>query len=277
MAANGQHLGLVWIERSNNFFVVRNRRDWMLIDLFDDVAFLQFRHTAVWVDIGDDHSANSVWQIEFSRQFRRQLPDVNRCQRAASLLFIRWRGLLGRRLLRQYPPCLIIDRLFLDLGGQFHWLAAAQHIEFHFFIQFHLRHEAAQFGETFHVVLIKPADKISFLQLCLFSWRTRYHCVNDHSFLRVGLAGPRHARLDAEIAANDAAIFQQTLQRRANGVGRYCKTDSLRAAAARNDRGVNANDFTAQIDEWPAAVAGMDARIRRQQIAKHIAAIRSTL
>src|ERR1700720_591016 len=103
MAANRQHLGLAWIERSSNFFVIRNGRDQLLIDLFDHIALLQFRHATVWIDISDDHSANSVWQIEFSRQFRRELANMNRCQHAASFPFIRRRALLGWRLLWHHP------------------------------------------------------------------------------------------------------------------------------------------------------------------------------
>src|SRR4029077_5900539 len=72
----------------------------------------------------------------------------------------------------------------------------------------------------------------------------------------------RNAHLDSQISPDNPAFLEQTLERSSKSVGRNRKADSLRAAAARNDRSIDADDFTAQVDEGAAAVPRIDRGIR---------------
>lgn len=77
MTTDGQNLRLIWIERSADFLVIGCGSDRLLIDFFNDIAFLQFGHATIGIDIRDDDTANAVWKIELARQIRSQIGHVN--------------------------------------------------------------------------------------------------------------------------------------------------------------------------------------------------------
>ncbi len=77
MPADRQDLRLRRIERTGNFVVIRNRANRLLIHFLDHVAFLQFRQSAVRIDIGDDYAVHISRQIELTGQFGRQITNVN--------------------------------------------------------------------------------------------------------------------------------------------------------------------------------------------------------
>ena len=84
------------------------------------------------------------------------------------------------------------------------------------------------------------------------------------------MSRPRSGGFDPEIAANDPALFEQTLERHLHGVRRNREPDPLRAAAARDDRGVYPDHFAAKIDQRTAAVPRVDRGIRLQVIAETV-------
>src|SRR5712691_10110774 len=160
------------------------------------------------------------------------------------VLLVRPTRLRLRRALPGHDPArLIIDRLFPDLRRSFHRLSVAQNFEFNFFVQLDMRNQVAQFWKTFHVVTIELANHVALLQLG-FGCGRPWHDFIDNRPLRFSVTLPRlkRARENAEISANDSALLQQTLERSANGVRWNGKANPLRAAAARNDRSVNADD-----------------------------------
>src|SRR3954453_8099020 len=55
MAANRQPLWLIRIQGRDHLVVFGHRGDWLLIDFFDHVPFLQLRDSAVRIDIGNNH------------------------------------------------------------------------------------------------------------------------------------------------------------------------------------------------------------------------------
>src|ERR1700694_5130980 len=185
-----------------------------------------------------------------------------------------------RRRLRQTlpghdPGRLVIDWLLSDLRGYLHRLSVPQNFEFNFFVQLDLRNQVAQFWKTFHVATIELANHVALLQLCFGCGRS-WHDFIDNRPLRFSVTLPRLkcARENAEISANDSALLQQTFERSANSVRWNGKANPLRTAAARNDRGVNANDFAAEVDQRAAAISGINGRIGLQQIAENVRAIR---
>src|SRR6202011_707553 len=139
---------------------------------------------------------------------------MNRSQAAATFSFPTRLWLLRRALPRHDPARLIIDRLFPDLRRNFHRLSVAQNFEFDFFVQLDLRNQIAQLRKTFHVTAIELANNVPFLQL-RFGRRRSWHDFIDNRALgfSVTLARLKRARQEAEIAANDSALFQQTLER----------------------------------------------------------------
>jgi hypothetical protein len=77
MTTDGQNLRLIWIKRSADFLVVSYGSDRLLIDFFNDIAFLQFGHATIGIDIRDDDTANAVRKIELAGQIRSQIGHVN--------------------------------------------------------------------------------------------------------------------------------------------------------------------------------------------------------
>ena len=77
MTTDGQKLRLICIKRSADFLVVGYGIDRLLIDFFNDIAFLQFGHATIGIDIRDDDTANAVRKIELARQIRSQISHVN--------------------------------------------------------------------------------------------------------------------------------------------------------------------------------------------------------
>ena len=61
MTTDGQNLRLICIKRSADFLVVGYGSDRLLIDFFDDIAFLQFGHATIRIDAGDHDAARIVW------------------------------------------------------------------------------------------------------------------------------------------------------------------------------------------------------------------------
>ena len=70
VAADRQDLRLIRIERPNHFPVVRQRRNQLLIDLFDYIAFLQIGHARVRIDTSNYYSTHAIRQIELTGNFR---------------------------------------------------------------------------------------------------------------------------------------------------------------------------------------------------------------
>src|SRR5207302_3952563 len=124
---------------------------------------------------------------------------------------------------------------------------------------------------------VELANEIARLQACLLCRRSGEYFAHSHtSCVRVVSATLRRSRLDPEIPANDASLFQQTFQRTANCVRRNRETQALRSAGGRGDRRVNADHFTAEIDQGTTAVTRINCCIGLQQISESVAAIRSS-
>src|SRR5437867_6129770 len=115
---------------------------------------------------------------------------------------------------------------------------------------------------------VKFSNHVAFLQMRIFRGRSGDDFVNNDFARGRGLGRLWDPHLNAEIAADDPAFLQQTFQRVADGVRRNGKTDPLRTAAPRNDRCVNADDFTAEVNERPTTVARVDRGARLDQIAE---------
>ena len=48
-----------------------------MIDFFNHVAFLQFRHAAIGIDVGDQDTLHIRRQIKLARSFRSEFVHVN--------------------------------------------------------------------------------------------------------------------------------------------------------------------------------------------------------
>src|SRR5215469_12286292 len=68
--------------------------------------------------------------------------------------------------------------------------------------------------------------------------------------------------LHAEIAATDDAVLEQLRHDVLGDVAGDSQADALPAARTTLDGGVNADDLAVQADQWTAAVAGVDGRVR---------------
>src|SRR5436190_2526064 len=79
MTANRKDVRAVRIKRRNDLLVIRYRRHWLLIHLFDYVARTQFAR--IPVELCHEHTPNPVWQVETPDRVRRQLGDFDRRQR----------------------------------------------------------------------------------------------------------------------------------------------------------------------------------------------------
>ena len=146
-------------------------------------------------------------------------------------------------------------------------------------VQLHLGNKTPQLRDIAHLVAVELLDHVAALDLRCGRGRIRHHGRHHHAriVVRIDLPGLQCGRLDAEITANDTPLFEQALQRHPHSVRRDGKTDALGAPAARNNCGVNADDFAAQIDEWPAAIPGIDRGICLQQITEAVDAIGPSL
>ena len=121
---------------------------------------------------------------------------------------------------------------------------------------------------------VELVDDIALLQLRLGCRRSGHYVIDHNAFsVRTVLAGLERARLDAKVTANDPPLLQQALEGGPNRVRRNGKANSLRTAAAGNNRRIDANDFPPQINQRAAAVAGIDRRIGLQKIAEGVRAI----
>ncbi len=241
----------------------------MLIDLFDHVALLQIGAAKRRIDIGYDDSVDSVWKIELASECRCEFANLNSTQTGRAFILVSLIGiLLNRRLdlsLRPELAGLISGRLFFDVGRDRHRFSAAFDFQIDFLVQVGLRNESAQLVKIFDVVAIELANHIAFLKMRVFRRRARNDFIDDHAVGgRGGLALLSHFHLHSEIAANDAALFQQTFQSRPHGVGRNCESHPGRRAAGGYDRGIYPDDFAAEIDQRATAVAGVNRGIGLQ-------------
>ena len=65
----------------------------------------------------------------------------------------------------------------------------------------------------------------------------------------------------AEPAAPGLAVLPQLIEHRHRGVGRHGKADADRAARRRDDRGIDADDFTVEIEQRAAGIAAIDGGV----------------
>src|SRR5204863_2610029 len=90
---------------------------------------------------------------------------------------------------------------------------------------------------------------------------------------RLGQALRSRPRLNTEISANNAAVLEQTFQRRLDRIRRNSEPDSLRTAAARDNRRVDPDNFAAQIHQGSAAIARIDRRVGLEVTAETVDAV----
>ena len=157
----------------------------------------------------------------------------------------------------------IIERLFLDLGRHFHRLPAAEDFQLDFLIQLHLRNNVRS-RRKFPTSCPSNLRMTSPLCSCASAAGepgTTSSTTTPSVVDRADLIRQIDAVLNPEIAANDPPLLQQALERRANRVGRNGEPDALRAAASRNNRGINADDFAPQIDSGPPLLPGLIAAL----------------
>ena len=125
---------------------------------------------------------------------------------------------------------------------------------------------------------VEFVNHITLLQLRLGCRRSGHYVIDNNAFgVRAVLAWLEGARQDAKVTANDPALLQQALKGGPNRVRRNSEANSLRTAATRNDRRIDADYFPAQIDQRAAAIPGIDCRIGLEQIAERVRAIWSPL
>ena len=76
-------------------------------------------------------------------------------------------------------------------------------------------------------------------------------------------------RLDAEKAAQHAAVLDQVLHDPGREVGRNRESDALRPAV---ERGVDADEVTVRVDQRAARVAGVDRGVRLHEVLDRVQA-----
>src|SRR5207247_670238 len=72
--------------------------------------------------------------------------------------------------------------------------------------------------------------------------------------------------VDSQSSTRDGALFLQLGHYVTNQVDRNCESNSLVSTASGQDRGIDANQFTAAVDERTAGVAGIDRSIRLNEV-----------
>src|SRR5205807_5772187 len=125
-----------------------------------------------------------------------------------------------------------------------------------------------------HVVPVEFLDHVARLEIGGSSRRIGHDLIDDDAF---GLRGAwrKSTRLDAEVAVDDAALFEQTFESGMHGIRRNGKADPLIAAAPGIDRRVDADDLALEVDQRAAAVSWVDGGVRLEVIAEAVAAIRA--
>ena len=100
------------------------------------------------------------------------------------------------------------------------------------------------------------------------------HPLRHREVERLGDLGREIARLDADPAARDLAVLDQAVHHLAGGGHRNGEADPEAAAAARVDRGVDAEQVAVDVDQRAARIAGVDRRVGLDEVLEDVDAER---
>src|SRR5512135_617497 len=83
---------------------------------------------------------------------------------------------------------------------------------------------------------------------------------------RIGDLGRDLLHGGAKVTPNDSSLVSQLWQQLFDGIGRNCKADTDIAARLTEDRRIDANHFTAQIDQGTARVTWIDRSVGLDEV-----------
>src|SRR5438105_10954835 len=86
-----------------------------------------------------------------------------------------------------------------------------------------------------------------------------------------------HLCLDSEVTPDNTPLLEQAFERDFHRVRWNSEADPLRTAGARNDRSINSDHFTIEVNQRSAAVSRIDSGVGLQKITEAIHPIRTSL
>ncbi|ABA51164.1 hypothetical protein BURPS1710b_3679 [Burkholderia pseudomallei 1710b] len=211
------------------------------------------------------------------RRHRRAAPRP--CRRPSSACLARVRGARRRSLL--LVAVLVVERLLrrrrplADHDGDVELLALAHHVNLRRRAGLDLRDDVQQLRRIGDVLAVDRHQNIARLDARLVGRAALQHARNDRArFLRkaerFGDLRRHVLRLDADPAARDGARRDDALEHVARGRHGDREADAERAARARVDRRIDAEQVAVYVDERAARIARVDRRVGLDEVLERV-------
>src|SRR6266851_574922 len=134
-----------------------------------------------------------------------------------------------------------------------------------------LRNGIDQVIPSLHRAAVHAGDNVPALQASLLRRTPGLDPLDRHTIRRAqrlqrNRIGPQFfLEADADGSSRHAALLDNLVVHVDCGCRGQCKADSFITAAARNDRGIDADHFTGEVDQRPARISGINCRIGLQE------------
>ena len=161
---------------------------------------------------------------------------------------------------------------FLQSDWNAHTLAVPQNLEHDLRSRLFLSDQHLKFAGIAHFLAVDFSNNVADLQASFRSRRIWFD-LRDHSACGYCLVeelrvfGSHIRDSDSDVTVADFTVADQSLHRGPDNLRWNGKSHSREAARRRNQKGIDPDDFAASIHQRPARVAGIDGRVRLDELA----------